>query len=375
MDGNIHVFAGASNTPAQITNQPAQNVLVDWVTASFYAEKNIREILELFWLTELEIKGHVIDVEFERIEGARYKYAGYDVTYRYSNIEIMHDSKQHKWLLNLSGQACREFEKISKLNYEMLFGLLVGQLNASVSRIDIAIDDYKSIFKVNTIRKAVMNGQAVTKIKKFGSHTQGMIEDGSLTMDNFYLGTLSSRYSINIYDKKLEQESKNKEVKEKSWVRTEVRLKEEYATAFARIIATSSGNENIGQYIVQFLNQSVVFLKKGCKETNRTRASRNIENYAHWWRKFIGDVGKLKLSQKAPDKSVERTVSWFVEQVAPSLAVCLEVDPEGFSHMLYKLCEDGKQRLNKGHELMIKQAKENSLTLAQVLDQFEKAYN
>lgn len=373
--GRNFCIAGDSNTPAQNTNELFQNVLVDWVTASFHAEKNIQEILQLFWLTELEIEGQIIDVDFEKIEGARYKYAGYNVTYKYSNIEIMHDPENHKWLINLSGQACREFEKISKLNYEMLFGLLVGQLNANVSRIDIAIDDYKSIFKVNTIRKAVMNGQAVTKIKKFGSHTQGKIEDGTLTMDNFYLGTLSSRYSINVYDKKLEQESKNKEVKVKSWVRTEVRLKEEYATAFARIIATSSGNENIGQYIVQFLNQSVVFLKKGCKETNRSRASKNIENYAHWWKKFIGDVGRLKLSQKAPEKSVERTVSWFVEQVAPSLAVCLEVDPEGFSHMLFKLCEDGKQRLNKTHELMIKQAKENSLTLVEVLDQFEKAYN
>lgn len=385
MDEQVSCIAGGSNTPAQNTDQLRQSVLVDWVTASFYSEKKITEILELFCIKEMEIQDvnsitgetekRKIAVQFEKIEGARYKYAGYNVTYRYSNIEIMHDEQKGKYLLNLSGQACREFEKLSSLDYEMLFGLLIGQLYATVSRIDIAIDDFKSIYKVNTIRKAVLNGQAVTKIKKYGTHQQGKIEDGTLTMDNFYLGTLSSRYSINIYDKKLEQESKGKEVEYKSWVRTEIRLKEEYATTFARIIATSTGNDNIGKYIVEFLNQSVVFIKKRCLGGNKSRAAKDIQNYAHWWLKFLGDVGKLKLSQKAPDKSVERTVSWFKNQIAPSLAVLCEVDPHGLNNLFNYLIDNGYTRLNKEHELMIKQAKENSLTLAQVLDQLTKAYN
>lgn len=362
--------AGDSNTPAQNTSQIWQNVLVDWVSASFYSEKNFSDLQALFYLKELEILGERREVEFEKIDGARYEYAGYTETYKYSRIEFLHDPENHKWLLNMSGQGCREFEQISKLNYEQLFALLVCELNATFNRIDIAIDDYKSIFKVNTIRKAVYNNQCITKLKIWGSHQRGKISDNALIMDNFYIGTEKSRYCINVYDKKLEQEARGKEVKEKSWTRTEIRLKEEYASRFARLIATSDGCDNIGKYIAEFLNESLVFVKKKAltNDKNRSRLKNDVENYATWWRRFVGDVGKLSLSQKAPDKTVEKTITWLKNQVAPSLAVLLEVFDDDLSRLLYYLQRNGETRLNKTHQLMIEDAKNKGLTLDDVLN-------
>ncbi|PJO40548.1 replication initiation factor domain-containing protein [Lysinibacillus xylanilyticus] len=366
--------AGVSNTPARITRSNGLRVLVDWVTASFHSEKNFFEIQELFSLTELVINGQKEPIVFEEIHGARYKYAGYTITYRYSNIEFMYAPDEGKYLLNMTGQGCREFEQISVLDYEMLFGMLIGQLSANVSRIDIAIDDFNCIYKVNTIRKAVQSGQAVTHIRTWGTHQRGNVGGHDLTMDNFYLGTLKSRYSINVYDKKMEQEAKNKEVTVPHWTRTELRLKEEYATRFARIIALSTGNDNLGQYVMSFLNNSITFVKKKSLsfDTNRTRIAENQDNWTHWWKKYLGEVGKLSLSQKAPDKSVERTVNWFLTQIVPSMAVLEEVDPEGYGYFIRELTNLGKDRLNNEHLLLIEEAQKNSLTLAEVLDRLNK---
>lgn len=381
MDTNLDGLPGVSNTPAQNTQQKPMRVLVDWVSCSFYSEKNFDEISQLFGLYEMEIQGECKRVEFSSDDYSRYRQQGYKEVYKYGSMEFHYDPEHCKYLVSFSGQGCREFDVISPLDYEQLFSMLIHYFNATFNRIDIAIDDFKSIYKVNTIRKAINNGQAKTKVTKWGSNTEGIIQKpGELTMDNFYIGKLSSRYSINIYDKKLERKNKMDNLKEGqllldnpnvlTWTRTEIRLKEGYATRFAREIALNESGKPIGLLAKEFLNQSICFLKRKVKDGNKSRLSQDVSNYAHWWRKFLGDVGKLNLSQQKSDKTVVNTVKWFNKQVAPSFAVLNELSPNSLNLVIHALTVMGKKRLSDEHKMMIKVAKDSDLDILDVLKQY-----
>lgn len=372
---------GGSNTPAQNTTPKSMRVLVDWISVSFYAEKNIDEILQLFGVFEMEVGGERKRLEFEMEEYSRYRSQGYKITYKYGHMEFHHDPDGSKFLVSFSGQGCREFDVISNLNYEQLFSILICYFQATFNRIDIAIDDFKSVYKVNTIRKAVFNGQVKTKIRKWGSRLEGLVaEPGVLTMDNFYFGDISSRYSINIYDKKLERKEKMNTLKTgqvllddfqcDSWTRTEIRFKEDYATKFAREIALNESGKPLGILVKEFLNQSICFLKRKVKDGNKSRLSKDVENYTHWWKKFLGDVGKLNLSQRSPDKSFYKSMKWFDRQLASTFGAFYELSPESFKLVSYAFALMGRKRLSDDHKMMIKVAKDDNLNVLDLLKHF-----
>lgn len=345
--------AGASNTPAENTAENAQTIRVDWVSVSFVTAINLQEVWNFIGIGELE--------NLETIEGARYGFAGYTITYKLGHIELMHNPNEDRWLLNMSGQGCREFELKSCFDFVTLFALLTN-FYASYSRLDIAIDDYDNIYNVNTIRKAVYNKQCVTRLKEWGNSERGKIATGrdELTMDNFYLGSPSSRYFINVYDKKMERANKGFEVDDKTWIRTEVRLKDEYAEQFVRHILEDTSS--IGEKIFELLNDKVVFLKPTALllDKNRSRLAKDLDNHARWWRKFLNTTRKLPLTVYKPDMPLLASKSWLLRQVSTTLAsfqVYFE-DDMAYEDFIRQLTVDGMEKMDKRHLNKINQQKE-----------------
>ncbi|MCG2963535.1 replication initiation factor domain-containing protein, partial [Escherichia coli] len=80
------------------------------------------------------------------------------------------------------------------------------------------------------------------------------------------------------------------------------------------------------------------FLVKG-KDKNRSRWKT-----APFWDKFLGGVEALRLAEVAPDRTVEKTVNWISNQVAPSLAVMFEAF-DGDVDLLMRFIKEGKERL------------------------------
>lgn len=327
---------------AENTVPEPMRLLVDWVTCSFYFASNVADLLRVIGLDELEIE--------ERV-GARYD--GYVHTYYYDRLEIyVSREEEHspsKYMLNFSGQACRIYEQHSRIDWRTLFALLIDNFNVTFTRLDIAIDDFKQIYKTNTIRQATYKKLAVTRLAKWGNSEEGMIEHGNdfLTMDSFYLGQKkSSRYFLNVYDKKIEREQAGKDVTVESWTRTELRLKAEYATRFATVIAT--GQESIGYYTMSFLSAKIQFLRPG-NYTNKSRAAENPENISRWWRKFLGQCGKLNLSQKAPDKTLEHVKDWLKNNMCSTLAMVADDSPNEFHEFLNEMLELGREKYKPKH--------------------------
>lgn len=310
--------ARASNTLAGNTGKKSLSACVDWVTCSFKFASNVQKLFNFLGIDDLS--------NLEEISGSRYEFAGYDVTFRLGHIELLYydDDGVDSWLLNLSGQGCRQYEISSTYDFFVLFGLLAN-INAVYTRLDIAIDDFCGYFTVDQFRNAVFNKQCVTRLSKWGDHRNGLIATGldDVTMNNFYLGTRKSRFFINVYDKKLERIDKGIEVLHDSWVRTEVRFKYEYADMFiVHILQTNNSSHSLGYFIKSFLNDKVVFLKPSCMsvDKNRSRLAKDVKNHARWWRDFLNGAGKLHLAKKVPDKTLSDSKQWLLRQVSITLA-------------------------------------------------------
>jgi len=352
-----NVRAGDSTTPAPNTRKNSVSACVDWVSCSFRFAGDLQKIFNLIGISDLST--------LEVIEGARYEFAGYDITYKIGLIEVMyyHDVNDgsDNWFLNMSGQACRHFEIASCFDFVTLFGILAN-VDAVYTRLDIALDDFNNIFTVDQFRNAVYNKQCVTKLRDWGDHRRGKIATGldEVHMNNFYLGSSTSRYFLNVYDKKLERQSKNIEVVHKTWVRTEVRFKYEYADAF--IVHLLQNDGEIGSHITAFLNGHIKFLKPSVvkknlnKEkgyTNRSRLADDIKNHARWWRDFLNNTKTLSLSKRKPEKTLDESKEWVYKQVAITLAMLKEYNPEGFDTFIDLAVTKGLNKMQKKHQRKI----------------------
>lgn len=358
LESNVKIgSAGDSTTPAVNTEELGVSACVDWVSCSFKSRCGIEQVFNLIGISDLST--------MEQIAGARYEFAGYDKTYKIGLIEVMHYTDQldgsDNWFINMSGQACRQFEIASSFDFITFFGVLAN-VDAVYTRLDIALDDFKNIFTVNQFRNAVYNKQCVTKLRDWGDHRRGKIASGldDVHMNNFYLGSSTSRYFLNVYDKKLERESKKIEVVHKTWVRTEVRFKYEYADAF--IVHLLQNNGEIGSHITAFLNAHIKFLKPSvikkylAKErgyTNRSRLAEDVKNQAEWWRSFLNNTKNLHLTKYKPEKTLDDSKQWVYKQVAITLAMLKEYNPDGFQAFIDVAVERGKNKMQKKHQRKI----------------------
>lgn len=342
MESTKKPSAWASTTHAENTQENGLTLCVDWVTASFRTALDMQQIMQYFGVVQLE--------NMEEIPGARYGFAGYDYTYRLGSIDLMHKSDSEEWLINMSGQGCREYELLSGYDFELFFALMVN-FYPTYTRLDLAIDDFKNIFNVQTMRNAVRNGQVVSRLKEYGSHVRGLIaRPDKLTMDNFYLGSKSSRYFINVYDKKLERQNKDLKVVHDTWTRTEVRFKNEYAVQMVDNILKSP--ETIGDNLFAFLNQNVAILKPTVAATtkNRARDAQNVDKQVRWWRQFLNTTKKLKLTVYKPDLPLLASKTWLLDKVSTTLTLFkMYYTEQEFRVFLHELSKVGFEKMDKRH--------------------------
>lgn len=327
---------GISNTRPERTRENTLRALIDWVSISFEVEtSDWTQIAELLGVDHLDFEYH------------DYGYDTYQEHIRFSNIVVMRKD-DFKYRLNLSGQGCREYETYSRLDWLQLFLILKDFLRGKATRIDLAIDDFGKRFTVDLLRRTFLDDRCVTRLSKMREMREYDTGDLSLTMDSLYFGSLSSRVSINFYDKKLERESKDKEVTVESWTRTELRLKREYADDVIDYLLMP--NADVGSVALGILQDKIRFVRSGNDGNKRRRP------VLQWWTRFLNDVKPLKLSLKAPDKTIEKSIDWVEHSVAPTIATLkLAMGEDEFKEFLSELIADGESRLNENHRQMIRQ--------------------
>lgn len=290
---------------------PLQNSLtscVDWFSCTFFNVTKWQEIAAAFFLN--------ID-NFECSDGG---INGYRKKAIFEHIHIYYEGHAESMgiFINLSGQGCRQLEEVLEelsMTWQDFFKYVRGY-DINITRLDIAVDDFKGYFKIKQLEKCIRSGCVVSRFRKARNFEEIRLDDGETEGQTIYFG--KDEVMIRFYDKYQERLAKNIMLKENItfWQRTELQLRGDRAVAAIDIIIHN--NHDLGDFVKGVLNKYLAFKVKGNdKKKARWKNTR-------WWDSFLNGVGKISLSMQAPDKSVIRTKHWIDNQVVGSFAMLYE---------------------------------------------------
>lgn len=278
------------------TSRKNLSVLIDWLTIIF-EETDAYTVIRNY-----------LDLPIEAFEkdhrGIPYK--EYDTRYTFGQIvlySIELQSDRHECYLTLSGEACRQVEKQLKRNnqtWELFFKncFSYSQSTVRMTRVDIAIDDKndRPFFTIKDLYQKAEN-ELYKSISQTHSYNESkfMLNDGAKTL---YIGAQKSRVRFRFYDKDKEQAIKKKLPMNNlaSWKRTEIQLRDEYATQMCYQIAFSQ--RSLGKLIFGFLKANLTFYT----ETGELFRP---------WQRFLGSVEPLKLTAITELTTLYDTQHWL----------------------------------------------------------------
>lgn len=317
----------------------ATKSLVDWFQVTFKGKKTLSEILWIFGLSKVEFMVYP--------KG----YYGYPHMIGMGNISIMNNDDETEWHIQMTGQGCRMFEQLSEVSWYELFSYIVSDQDANMTRIDLAVDDFKGAFTIPTIRRKMKRGELVTKFNK-GNHTEEfefsseVIGNSPVSGDGVRFGSPTSRFMIRMYDKLKERQNQGYEVTTSKWLRVELQIRKEYANEAVQDLVKS--DFSVGKIAKGYLKEYLRFVDKGT-DSNKRRWKES-----HFWQVYMKEIEPLKLSLQAPDKTIERSIKWLDHAIAPSLAMVYEAKGEKFFNRFVEgMKNEGKDRMRKNHEAMV----------------------
>jgi phage replication initiation protein len=285
-------------------------------------------------------------------------YPTYNSKVTFANIEIHSSINHEKILVNLSGQACRQYEEymsaIDGWHWHEFIKVILHN-NGNITRIDLALDIYDdSSPSVKKLQDYVKRGQLSTRSHTFKEINSGQILDGKLKGFTLYIG--ATPQMLRIYDKKQERIDNTGEIANvKKWVRWELELTDKKAMKVARLI-TSATPLNI---IIRGILSAHYSFK------TQPKSEKNFHNKARWsnmkwWNNFIENIPQMPLKVVKDKPTMEETAKWLNHGVSKSLAMQHQalIDAYGEDYAneyIRKLLENGTSKFSEKDEYIIEQ--------------------
>lgn len=350
----IDVQPPYTNRGVESTSENGLRACVDWVQVTFKSVQNAQQIIDILGLD--------FD-DFTEFENGKY---GYSHHIRFGHIAIYYSYDQPHFHLEITGQGCREYEEFGKHDWVTLLGLIT-MLDVNISRFDIAIDDFKGYFTFPKLIKKIKQGHVRSRFREARIQEKVVLNDGSTAGTTIYFGSPKSDIQVRIYDKYQERLSKGKEVIQdiKEWNRTEIQLRDK--RALQAVFELVENIYSVGPLVQGILRNYVLFIDPTGNDTNKRRW-----DISKFWLKFLNNVEPLKLSNIAPDMTIEKVKSWFEHSVIPNFALLMEAfdnNPELIKEWISK----GKEKQKKKHENMLKRFnKEKQQSVVSIQDKKER---
>lgn len=316
------------------TQERGMRALVDWVSATFKTGQELEEIFELIGLKK--------ELFIEAKKGVN----GYRKKLSYGHIHVLYDGPENQGImLDISGQGCREYEVAGGYEWSELFRRII-EFDGDFTRLDVAVDEFKGALEVERLKRKAKAGEIRSKFRTSIPMEKVRLKDGSSKGNTIYFGHPQSILQIKVYDKLMERKEAGKEVEEgiDHWNRLEVTVRKERAVALANIIGYN--HYTVGQAVMGIVKYYITVTNKS-KDKNKARWP-----VAKFWEVFIRDASVLKLTQQAPDYTIERSEQWIQKQTTPTLAMLFLAYENDFTKMIHNLM-DGTNRLTDKHYDMI----------------------
>lgn len=207
--------------------------------------------------------------------------------------------------VEMTGDGCRSFETYGNGDWYSLFSYISDNAdtgNISVSRIDIAYDDFEGLLDMDKIFDDTINKRFVSKFssKRHMSDFFGAIgSDGEISY-TVYHGRKASDTCIRIYDKLLEQQSKEVDTMPDigHWVRCEIELRHKRALRFVQLLCPSDFDIANGEVAIPIdelyfmtINNYLRYIEPSDTDSNKWRAP-----LAEHWARFCNSVTEFRIS-------------------------------------------------------------------------------
>ena len=286
--------------------------------------------------------------EFNALKNGRFGY-NHQIKWENGNFFLLYNRTEGHYVddemgvhLILTGSGCDSFA--ANVPLRDLIMLVIGGTDYQFTRIDLAIDDkQEQLLWMNRIQRYVghnfftsrwANRLEVTKFQNSDNHGIGK---------TIYFGSKRSTLYCRFYDKALEQRQKYKNDRKRlaklpeDWTRMEIVFKKSRANLLAEHLVR---DDRIGKAVREVMNNYLRFLRPGT-DTHRHRWAT-----AAWWHEFIGEVGKLKLTEHPADRTIEQMSSWLDRQISPTLNIVMKAH-EGDLTWFIKMIRRADSRLKR----------------------------
>ena len=236
-----------------------------------------------------------------------------------------------------SGDGCRQLEAEGVVQaWEGPSGFAADLLarGATVSRVDVAMDDRAGLLTTERIEGAINEGRCVSRFHHADPRARRKLTDGSRGGWSVYLGSGQSRLRVRFYDKAAEQAEKGVTV-EGPWMRCELQARDERGDW---VLSALAGE---GMVAVAGLLFNYVQFKEAGEDSNRSRW-----RACEWWMDFLGHVERRRCAIAAVVPTLERAANWFRKQIAPTFAL-LRFSAEHGDAWLDEVFASGAARLKE----------------------------
>lgn len=264
----------------------------------------------------------------------------YTETFYYGSIRIFRNPEDSNMgiMLDLSGEGCRQLEQIFEEDNdrswtEFFWSLyeddLFGQgivVDTKITRIDIALDELivegEENFDLYNLKEKMEQGLVDTTFKNFDFNGGFAYEGGKMVNKglSLYFGSRQSPLYFNFYQKDYELARKEKmsvedtRLKHEIKNRYEIRLADEKAFLFIEYFLSSG--ESLDWLVKEIINASLTVYE----------IENDLKVFCQSWYNVIDKMEGLKLSVKGEKPSIEKTLRWLTNYLAPSLKMIKLID-------------------------------------------------
>ena len=232
-------------------------------------------------------------------------------------------------LIELSGQGCRQFEAYLKYQKRSWFDFLSDCFAhyGNVTRIDLAINDYKEAISLNKLLEKMRRGEYRSKFKSTSYHGGIKRSDDEQDHDTGitpYFGSMQSDFYVCFYQKNYQlahqKHLKPQDIDIKN--RYELRFMGKRAQNMVKQVLeseTDPKDQLLLNLVFSYIKSYVTFLTPNGKEKH------------HWdiyspWEVFLGDVGSIKFVTEPQEMTFEKTRAWLSYQVMPTIKALKMID-------------------------------------------------
>jgi len=297
-------LTGVSNTPVSNYNNIDFNVCIDYLKIRFNGLFDIKGSDNIKWLPLLNALKVKYD-EYDEVKTSCYK-----DSYLYdANVYIMTGGNFTKngvgedtTILELKGQACREFEARGG-NWIELFDEII-KLNGTCKRIDLPIDDFGNHISINQLQDKIYKNLYCADWKKDPEVIHSDNGGWSMTFGKY------SNKTLCIYNKVAERIDRGYAVTKNDWIRWESRFKDEAGETAFSFVYQGLVNNKLDQVVKQLL-AGLIDIKKGDKPY---KDMHNLSLVDSWdlWKKFVDLDNRIKIrNQYKLEATMIKKVNWI----------------------------------------------------------------